>query len=220
MRKPLISALGLVSLAFLSDIAFASDPKPIGAVITPEHLKSICGSNGGSFTFEEGGGGICKFKWGTTWECNSAGSCNGWKALTRPKGNAGPVTTAGGLGNAQFPGGTTGPVASTGATGTARAPVSGPAPGSAPAPTATGTLNGSPNGPVVRDHRPGGNASDAPPAAGTAPARAPTAVGTLNGGLNGAVVRDHRPGGNALNAPPAAAAPGGTSASQKYRTLQ
>lgn len=42
-----------------------------------------------------------------------------------------------------------------------------PATPPAPAPTAGGTLNGSPNGPVVRDHRPGGNAAPKPTVSGT-----------------------------------------------------
>ena len=46
MRKPLIAALGLVSFVFVADVASASDPKPLGAKITPEHLRKICAGQG------------------------------------------------------------------------------------------------------------------------------------------------------------------------------
>jgi hypothetical protein len=62
---------------------------------------------------------------------------------------------------------------------------------------------------VVRDHRPGGNAADAPP----------LSVGALNASANDPVVRDHRPGGNAQNAKPLAAAAGSAAVGQKRRAL-
>jgi hypothetical protein len=198
MRKPLIAALGLVSLVSLAH-AENYGIKDIGAKISPDHLKSICGSNGGAYTAYSGGG-VCKFKWGETWNCNNKSDCVGWKGLVRPNTKVGESTTSGGLGSARFPGGSTGYVPSTGATAPVRVPPM----------TATGALNASPNGPVVRDHRPGGNAADAPP----------LSVGALNASANDPVVRDHRAGGNAQNAKPLAAAAGSAPVGQKRRALQ
>ena len=79
MRKTLIAALGLVSLVSLANAADPRDPKNIGAKLTPEHLKSLCASHGGSFTQESSGTGLCKFKDGKTWECNVNSVCMGWK---------------------------------------------------------------------------------------------------------------------------------------------
>jgi hypothetical protein len=81
MRKPLIAALGLVSLVFLSNIASASDPKDIGAKITPEHLKSVCAGNSGTYTPEAEGSARCNFKRGRVIECNASAKCMGWNTL-------------------------------------------------------------------------------------------------------------------------------------------
>jgi hypothetical protein len=225
MRKPLIAALGLVSLISLADMASATDPSYPHPTDSFDHdtLKAGCTNSGGTFDESKVSGSYwCKGATGDTIACNKSGACQSWIGLTRGNSKAGASTTAGGLGNAQFPGGTTGPGASSGGT----------APGRSATPA--GTLNGSANGPVVRDHRPGGNASNAPPraaptagkvttpAVGTAPARAPTAtaVGTLNGSPTGPVVRDHRPGGNASHVAPRSAAAGGAAGGQKKSVLQ
>ncbi len=89
MRKPLIAALGLVSFVFVADVASASDPKPLGAKITPEHLRKICAGQG-IFTIATEGSGVCKFNWGETWNCVASGACMGWK---EPK--TGAATTSG-----------------------------------------------------------------------------------------------------------------------------
>jgi hypothetical protein len=94
MRKPLFAALGLVSFVFVADVAFASDPKPLGAKITPEHLRKICAGQG-IFTVATEGSGVCKFNWGETWNCVASGACVGWKEPTRPNTTTGAGTTAG-----------------------------------------------------------------------------------------------------------------------------